>query len=72
VSRLALIAALEALEAGDTRLAVDVLLGAVEEIDNRPARNSKRPACPSCRLAFEWPGQVEDHLRLVHPREEAA
>lgn len=66
--RLAIVAAVEALEAGDTRLAVEVLLDALEESD-RPA---KRHACPRCGVPFAWPGQVDAHLRVVHAWSEAA
>jgi hypothetical protein len=60
--RLAIVHALEALEAGDTRLAVAVLLGALEESD----QTAKRHACPRCGVPFAWPGKVADHLRVVH------
>lgn len=66
--RLAIVHALDALEAGDTRLAVEVLLGALEESD-RPA---KRHSCPRCGVPFAWPGQVDAHLRVVHATGEAA
>jgi hypothetical protein len=71
VSRLAIVAALEALEAGDTRLAVDVLLHALEELDDGPTVGRRRPRCPHCQLAFRWPGLLDQHLELVHWQEAA-
>ena len=59
--KIAIVAALEALEAGDTKECETILLGALE--DGSPARAI---ACPECGLAFDWPGQVADHRRRVH------
>jgi hypothetical protein len=71
--RLAIVSALEALEAGDTRLAVDILLGALEELDDGPASGGRRRAvCPHCRVAFRWPGLLDQHLTVVHGHELAA
>jgi hypothetical protein len=70
MSRLAITAALEALEAGDQRLAVDVLLDLLEEADSPPA--SHRNVCPHCRAAFPWPGLLAQHLDVVHFEERAA
>jgi hypothetical protein len=56
VSRAAITAALEALESGDTALAVRILLDAVQE----PAPGLRRFTC-TCGLRFEWPGQLQDH-----------
>ena len=67
--RLAIVAALEALEAGDVRYAEAVLLGALE--DGPGERGCK---CPECGLGFEWPGQLHEHVGRVHghPDEAAA
>lgn len=53
--RLTIVVALEALEAGDVRLAVDVLLDALEGRHRGP-----RFAC-DCGQVFEWPGLREAH-----------
>lgn len=66
--RLAVVVALEALEVGDQRYAVDVLLGALED-DGPP---SPRLLCPRCRLDCHWRGRLEAHLRNVHGMAEAA
>ncbi len=57
----AIVAALEALEAGSLREAEAILLGVLE--DGSSARGCQ---CPVCRLRLEWPGRVEEHLRNVH------
>lgn len=57
MSRLALVAALEALEVGDQRLAVDILLAAIEDDGERV----ERVRCDACGLGFTWPG-----LRAAH------
>jgi hypothetical protein len=54
----AIVAALEALEAGDVAEATRVLLDAVQE----PVAGPQRFACPTCGLAFQWPGELEAHL----------
>jgi hypothetical protein len=64
VSRIALLAALEALEANDVGEATKVLLGAVEELEERPPRRRLGKVCPHCGSAFEWPGQLDHHLRF--------
>jgi hypothetical protein len=56
MSRSAIWAALELLEAGETAAAVRILLDAVQEPPAGP-----RPFTCSCGLAFEWPGQLEAH-----------
>jgi len=55
VSHLAIVSALEALEDGDVRLAVAILLGALED------GPSSRPHLCSCGNAYEWPGLLEAH-----------
>jgi len=61
MSRLAIVAALEALEAGDQAYAVEILLGALED------GPSDRPyVCEACGLGFQWPGQLDHHQRFSH------
>jgi len=67
VSRLALVAALEALEVGDVSHATEILLGALE--DGPTARACR---CPVCGLGFEWPGLLDHHLRFSHDVESEA
>jgi hypothetical protein len=57
----AIVAALEALEAGDLAEAEAILLGALED-----GPSARRYQCPVCPLRLEWPGQLEDHLLNVH------
>lgn len=59
---LPLVAALESLEAGDVDLAVAILLGALEDGPRR-----LRVSCPNCGRGFEWPGQLDEHLRFDCP-----
>lgn len=61
---LPIVAALEALEAGDVDLAAAILLGAVES-DGGPIHDpyGRRKRC-SCGLVG-WPGEVEHHRRFV-------
>lgn len=69
IPRLVLIIALEALEAGDDRLAVDVLLTALEELDDSPRG---RPHRCECGQAFEWPGLRAAHRQFCAYFEAAA
>jgi hypothetical protein len=62
VSRLAIVAALEALEVGDTDLAVAILLGALED---GPAQ-APECFCPVCGASFDWPGLRDHHLQFAH------
>jgi predicted ABC-type transport system involved in lysophospholipase L1 biosynthesis ATPase subunit len=59
---LPVVAALEALEAGDVRLATAILLGAVET-----GETVARCRCQFCGDVFEWPGLLDHHVRFVHP-----
>jgi hypothetical protein len=59
MSRLALIAALEAIEAGDTEHATGILLAELED-DDAGSRDRNRVRC-ACGATFEWPGQRDDH-----------
>jgi hypothetical protein len=59
--------ALEALEVGDHRQAEAILLAALEDVDV-----PRRLSCPTCRLRFAWPGELDDHLRQSHRFEAAA
>lgn len=54
--RLGIVVALELLEVGDSRGAIDVLLAALE--DDGP---SERPYRCSCGASFEWPGLLHAH-----------
>ena len=59
--RLALISALEAAEAGDYPLVVEILLTALEELDDGPAPE-KPNICEICGTAYRWPGERDAHL----------
>jgi hypothetical protein len=63
----AVAAALEALDAGDHRHAVEVLLAVQEDVGK-----AKRLRCSDCSMTFPWPGSLDEHLRVVHPEIEAA
>jgi predicted ABC-type transport system involved in lysophospholipase L1 biosynthesis ATPase subunit len=65
--RLAIVAALEAIEAGDIALAVEILLSALED-----GARELRSRCPVCGQAFEWPGLRDAHVLAAHPFEDAA
>ncbi|MDQ5821691.1 MAG: hypothetical protein M3540_09635 [Actinomycetota bacterium] len=61
---LAIVAALEALEAGDVPLCEAILLGA---LDDGP---TERPiSCPYCPATFAWPGLRDTHVVQAHPDE---
>lgn len=63
--RVAITAALEAVEAGDQALAVEILLGALEDgLVCDP--EDRRRRCPECGLGPLWPGQLEQHRLVVH------
>jgi hypothetical protein len=64
--RLAIVAALEALEAGDTRYAIAVLLGALED---GPVVGRRPCSCPHCPAEFDWPGLLQAHLVFCGPVE---
>jgi hypothetical protein len=57
----AIVAAVEALEAGDVDYAVAILLGALED---GPAE--RRHICRECGTGFEWPGLLVQHQELRH------
>ena len=66
-----IVSALEALEAGDQALAVEILLGA---LDDGP---SERAFQCECGASFEWPGLIDAHRigadhELPHELEAAA
>jgi hypothetical protein len=65
MSRTAIVAALEALDAGDVAEATAILLGALEELDFARARKRRRYHCPYCPADYRWPGELERHLLLV-------
>ena len=62
----AVTAALDALEAGDRRLAEAILFG-----DPEDAKQTATRSCPQCGLDCQWPGRLADHLRVVHWIEDA-
>lgn len=65
---------LDALEDGDARYAVDVLLSALEDVDSMdaPAVSSStahgrlRYRCDRCGHRCQWPGELHDHRFRVH------
>jgi hypothetical protein len=57
IAREAVIIALEALEVGDQRQAVAILLAALED-----GPTLVRAFCPYCNRGFEWPGLRDAHL----------
>jgi hypothetical protein len=63
----AIAAALEALDAGDQRRAAEVLRAVQED-----AGREERLRCSVCSMTFPWPGEKDDHVRVVHPEVEAA
>jgi len=63
VSRLAIVAALEALEAGDVRSCEAILHGALED-----GPTVRKHRC-SCGSSYEWPGLLDAHRqRTGHER----
>jgi hypothetical protein len=64
VSTQAITAALEALEAGDQREAVAILLSALEDGPERTRGDACK--CSVCGQGFEWPGQRDAHVARVH------
>jgi hypothetical protein len=61
---LAITSALEALEAGDTRLVVQTLVGALEDV--RVADPLGRRVTCECGVGPLWPGELDDHRRRKH------
>lgn len=57
----AIVAALEALEAGDVALCESILLGARED-----GPRERRYVCPECGLGLQWPGELDAHRERVH------
>jgi hypothetical protein len=67
VYRCVIIAAIEAIAAGDIAEAKTILSGALED------GTITRPyPCPICGLRFCWPGELDHHQRFVHPDTEDA
>jgi hypothetical protein len=56
--------ALDAIDEGDWSDAERLLANAVGRL-YRASRESYR--CPCCGKRFVWPGQLQDHLQMVHP-----
>lgn len=65
--RAAITAALEALDAGETRYACEILLSALED-----GPTARRYSCEVCAVPFEWPGELEAHLDHHHRKDAAA
>lgn len=63
----AIVAAREALGAGDQREAYLILDAVLED-----GPSVRRFPCPVCGLGLEFPGLVDAHVRLVHPTLEVA
>jgi hypothetical protein len=65
--KLAIVAALEALESGDQRLATDILLSALED-----GPTALTFPCRTCGQRFEWPGLRDAHELHAHELRAAA
>jgi hypothetical protein len=65
--REALVRILEALEAGDVRHAEALALAALE---GAPVLDpdGRRRRCPFCSFGPDWPGKLEHHMQVAHPR----
>jgi hypothetical protein len=52
----------------------DVVRRGLDELESdlRKATKRRQPVCPHCRTAFDWPGQLEEHLRVHHPEANVA
>jgi hypothetical protein len=79
MSRAAIEAALDALEAGDLALLEAILLGALEDewstwAPGPSSTNTSRPVvtCRQCNQTFAWPGLRDHHEQFAHPLEDAA
>lgn len=59
MNRVALIKVLEGCDVGDYRLAVEILLGLLEQLDE-PVEH--RAICQACGRGFEWPGLLNAHF----------
>jgi hypothetical protein len=59
---LAIVSALEALEAGDVDLCAAILLGALED-----GPSERHVRCPYCPSTFAWPGERDAHVFRTHP-----
>jgi hypothetical protein len=57
--------ALEALNDGETVLAVQILAGLARELETAIV-GAPGIQCGNCGLRFDWPGQLEHHMRFVH------
>lgn len=66
MSRIAVVAALEALEAGDEPLAVAILSGTLEDGPVCDPHQARR-RCPTCKRGPLWPGEIDHHLYVMHP-----
>lgn len=66
ILRSAVVRALEALEDGDPSFAEEILLSAVDD----GFAHIERACCCSCGMAFEWPGLLVEHRRVMHAFDE--
>ena len=69
-NRLPIIAALDALEAGDQDLAVSILLDALDGAAT--PSGARTHTCPDCQVDYEFPGLLDQHRILFHALEDAA
>jgi hypothetical protein len=56
----------EALDDGEVVLARGLLAGLERELSDPLAPARKRHRCSTCGLQFDWPGQLDHHVRWVH------
>jgi hypothetical protein len=56
---------LEALSDGDAVLAEQILTGLAYELETELI-DAPGVRCDNCGLRFDWPGQLDHHLRTVH------
>jgi hypothetical protein len=61
-----IVGALEALAAGNVRLAESILLGALEEAEDRIVVGRGRHRCADCGAVFDWPGELDHHRSWSH------
>jgi hypothetical protein len=49
---------------GSLRRGLDDLVADLEPVVHR----RRGTVCSECGVRFEWPGQLEEHMRVVHPQ----
>jgi hypothetical protein len=57
--------ALEALSDGDAVHAEQILASLARELETALIR-ARGVRCGNCGLRFDWPGQLDEHMRSVH------